>query len=214
MSQGAFLTPRDLEILDALTKRVRVLTLPQIARTWWRTTQDPIENARDRLQVLIKDSLVQIQRVPAHPELSLEAPVTTWRPGLPAPDFGAVSYRLQARWTLPTVSTTCVSATTEAANRLGGHGGRFPREVERTHDIHLAHVYLWFRKQHLGTLAGWTFEEALRQERRRPSDRLPDVILQDAGRRRVIEFGGAYPKAKLKAFHEYCTDKSLPYEIW
>jgi len=214
LPQGAHLTPRDLEILDALTKRVRVLTLPQVARTWWAASKNPTENARDRLQILKANTLVQIQRVPAHPELPLEEPVSTWTPGEAPPVFGAVSYRLQVRWSLPTVTTVCMSATTKAANRLGGHGGRFPREVERTHDIHLARVYLSFKDRRPDLLPGWTFEEALRQEHRRSSERLPDVIILDGHTRRVIEFGGAYPKAKLEAFHGYCKEKALPYEIW
>jgi hypothetical protein len=214
LSQGAHLTPRDLDILDALTKRVRVLTLPQVARTWWAVSKNPIENARNRLQILKTNTLVQIQRVPAHPELLLEEPVSTWTPGAAPPDFGAVSYLLQTRWNRPTVSTVCISATTKAANRLGGHGGRFPREVERTHDIHLARVYLCFKDRSPSLLQGWIFEEALRQEHRRSSERLPDVIIRNGTHQRVIEFGGAYPKVKLEAFHGYCKEKAFPYEIW
>jgi len=210
----AQLTTRDVEILDALTKRVRVLTLPQIARTWWTTSKEPRENAKNRLQILQANALVQIQRVPAHPELPIEAPVTTWKPGDAAPDFGAVSYQLKRRWILPTVSTVCIAATPTAVNRLGGYGGRFPRQIERTHDIHMARVFLLYRQRRPESLSGWIFEEALRQQRGHTSERLPDVILQERANQMVIEFGGAYPKAKLEAFHGYCKEKTFPYEIW
>jgi len=30
----------------------------------------------------------------------------------------------------------------------------------------------------------------------------------------VIEFGGSYGKRKVQAFHDYCEEHSLPYEIW
>ena len=140
------LTARDEEILDTLTRRVRVLTLRQIARTWWLTSVRPEEAARDRLQILRRDGLLQIQTAPAHPELLLESPVVTWKPTDRDPDFGAISYRLKSRWKEHPISTVCVSSTRNAANRFHGHGGRFPRPVERTHDIHLARVYLIYRR--------------------------------------------------------------------
>ncbi len=208
------LTVRDLEILEAVTRRVRVLTIPQIARTWWASSKRPAEDARARLQSLRKDDLLLIERLPAHPELTLQSPITSWEPGVSAPDFGVVSYRLQSRWSEHPVSTMCVSATTVAANRFGGHGGRLPRQVERTHDIHLAAVYLLYRDRHSEVLSNWIFEEQLRHERREKAERLPDAILVTAGRRKVVEFGGAYPKAKLEAFHAYCKERELPYEVW
>ena len=39
---GCNLTPRDEDLLDTLTRRVRVLTLSQIARTWYATTTTPL----------------------------------------------------------------------------------------------------------------------------------------------------------------------------
>lgn len=208
----AELTRRDLEILDGVTLRIRVLTLHQIARTWWATSTRPIENARDRLKILQGENLVQIERAPAHPELALYAPVIHWNPGGPPPDLGAASYQLQNRWKEHPIPTVCVSATGKAAKRFGGHGGRFPRPVERTHDIHLARVYLLYRR--LGATSGWTFEEELRANQRRRSERLPDVIIQNGRFQKVVEFGGSYPKAKLEAFHDYCAKQNLPYEVW
>src|SRR5262245_38246284 len=94
----AVLTRRDLEILDALTKRVRVLSIPQIARTWWAEAADPLRVANNRLRTLQAEELVRVERLPAHPELDLQAPAATWSPGDAAPDFGAISHRLQSRW--------------------------------------------------------------------------------------------------------------------
>jgi len=208
------LTSRDLELLDTLTRKVRVLTIQQIARTWWTTSQRAIENARERVSVLSSRQLLQTQRVPAHPELPLEAPAASWNIGEAKPDFGSVSYRLKARWKDHLVSTLCVSATSSSANRFSGHGGRFPRQVERSHDIHLAAVYLRYRQEQPELVPGWIFEEQLREEKQRRSGRLPDVIICTGSTNKVVEFGGAYPKAKLEAFHAYCKEQELPYEIW
>ena len=210
------LTSRDAEILQALTEHVRVFSLPQIARTWWATSKNGIENAGDRLKILAAADLVEVHRAPAHPEIELREPVIDWTPGDPEPDFGPCSYKLQTRWKQHPVMTACVSATRTAMNRFGGHGGRPPRQIERTHGIHLAAVYLLYRNRSPEVVSGWVFEERLKQERRREKfERLPDVVLRpDGGRERVIEFGGAYAKRKLAGFHAFCARKFWPYEIW
>ena len=46
-------------------------------------------------------------------------------------------------------------------------------------------------------------------------EKLPDAIIDAPGHSRVVEFGGAYSKAKLEAFHRYCSEElKLPYEVW
>jgi hypothetical protein len=214
------LTKRDIEILNILTKAVRVLTVPQIARTWWPESPNGIRVAENRLRALAAERLVYIERAPAHPELLLEMPVASWRPGAAEPDFGAVAYSLQSRWREHPVLTPCVSATEGAANRFGGHCNRPPRSVERTHDIHMARVYLLYRLRHPELLKDWIFEEQIKSERRlarrEPAygEKLPDVVLRTSSQTRVIEFGGAYGKDKLIAFHGYCKERSFPYELW
>lgn len=205
-------TERDREILFALTHHVRAMTLPQITRTWWKESKP--ETARTRLSILEGEDLVQTKRLLAHPELELSAPVLTWKPGDGDPDFGAGSYQLKSRWSQHPVMTLCVSATATAARLFAGHGGRLPREVERTHDIHMAAVYLLYRAHDPASLDSWTFEERLRRERGH-AEMLPDVVLRPrTGQQRAIEFGGAYSKAKLLAFHAYCKERNLPYEVW
>jgi hypothetical protein len=214
------LTARDLEIMHALTKHVRVFSLSQIARTWWPGSENPARAAENRLRLLAADDLLDIERAPAHPELELENPVASWALEQPAPNFGAVSNKLQKRWGSHPVLTPCISASKTAANRFGGYGGRPPRAVERTHDIHMTQVYLVYRRRHPELLPSWVFEEQVKAERKLAADRtppgekLPDVILRTSAGTRVIEFGGAYGKDKLLAFHRYCKEHLLPYEIW
>lgn len=216
------LTIRDLEIFEALTKRVRVLSVQQIARTWWA---DSHRVAQNRLRGLATDGLLQIQSLPAHPELCLEEPVSVWTPGAPNPDFGSISYQLQSRWREHPVLTACVSASKLAAKRFGGYGGRPPRSVERTHDIHMARVFLLYRERHPELVREWVFEEQVKTERRQAlrnaeldyssvEQKLPDAFLRSASGTKVIEFGGAYGKDKLLGLHAYCKEHSFPYEIW
>ncbi len=155
------LTKRDVEILEALTQRVRVFSILQIARTWWPDSKNGVQNASDRLKILAAENLVEVNRAPAHPEIQMVAPILDWTPGDPQPDLGSSSYKLQSRWNQHPIMTVCVSATRTAMNRLGGHGGRPPREIERTHDIHMTAVYLLYRRRSPELLSGWTHSEKL-----------------------------------------------------
>ena len=49
---------------------------------------------------------------------------------------------------------------------------------------------------------------------RRKGQKLPDALLLRSGTAHVVEFGGAYSKEKLRAFHSYCQQQELSYEIW
>lgn len=187
--------------------------MEQVVRTWWPATKTSAA-AVSRLRCLEAKNLIQICAAPAHPEIELKTPIVDWSPGDAVPDFGAISYRLHTRWREHPRRTVCISATRVAAARFVGHGGRFPREVERTHDIHVAAVYLLYRLRSPELLAGWQHEEEVRLERPRRGERLPDVVLHTAVGPRAVEFGGSYSKARLRAFHTYCEHSSLPYEVW
>ena len=118
------------------------------------------------------------------------------------------------------LSSSEAEASRLAADRFGGFSGRPPRAVERTHDIHMARVYLLYRLRQPELLQHWVFEEQVKSERRRarqqsgPSDKLPDVLLRTGSGTMAVEFGGAYGKDKVTAFHGYCKEHSISYELW
>lgn len=209
------LTERDSEILETLARRVRVLTLEQIARFWWPHAENARLLAGRRIEKLATAAYVLPFGLSAHPEIFIHSPVVRWQPGEPTPDLGGAAYRLQSRWTAGARLTRAVIASKATGYRYGGHGGRFPRPTEGTHDIHLAAVYLRFRQSAPELARGWTSEEAIR--RSRPTNRglkLPDALIVTSTMRKVIEFGGSYSREKLASFHEYCSEESLPYEVW
>jgi hypothetical protein len=214
------LSGRDIEIIETLVMRVRTLSLPQVARTWWSGAADASVAARSRLVHLSSAGLVHSFKMLAHPEIEIREPLATWRPGLPTPDLASVSYRARARWSEPASSTELVSATTAAAERFSGHGGRRPRTSEAGHDIHLAAVFL-LMKQELPTRArSWRSEAFLLAERRadraRPaaSGKLPDAMVRDGSSCTAIEAVGTYSTDKLEGFHRYCESAGLGYELW
>lgn len=204
------LTDRDREILLTLTHKVRLLSLAQIARTWWPSAMP--ETARTRLAAL--PHFLTRLKLNAHPELVLDAPLYTWRPGEPAPRYGALSYQLKKRWTQAPEPTTVYIATEKAARYFGGFGGKLRRPLQATHDLHVAQVYLRLFGQDPTQAALWVSEERFAPERRR--EKLPDAVLRDAAGdiRLVIEFGGAYDAQHVERVHLDCVTRSLAYELW
>lgn len=206
------LTDRDLGILEVLTRRVRVLTVAQISRTWWGG--DGTSGATSRLATLAAGGFVRRLRFNAHPELQLLAPVVTWRPGLLAPQFGPLAYALAGRWSRPDELTPAVVATRLAATRVGGEGGRVPRPSEVSHDITFSGVYLRLRATQPERAALWLSEGQLYRQGWGRDGRLPDALIDDPAERTVIELAGTYPKKKLEAFHRFCEEEELGYELW
>lgn len=204
----------------ALTHKVRLLSLAQIARTWWNPSPAGVANARKRLTVLTgnntlsPDHFMLRLHVNAHSELILGGPLFSWNPGELTPDFGALSYRLQSRWTEAIKPTTIYIATEKAARHFGGFGGKLRRPLQVTHDLHVAQIYLHLLKSNRPAACAWISEEQFSPERRH--QKLPDAVLRDKNGEitLVIEFGGAYDTKHVERVHRDCVTRSLPYELW
>jgi hypothetical protein len=75
-------------------------------------------------------------------------------------------------------------------------------------------VYLKYRQADPENAQHWMFETEMQKHRDNKRDKLPDAFISSPTMTRVIEFGGAYAKAKVAAFHHYCADIAVPYEVW
>jgi hypothetical protein len=208
------LSDRDSEILRLLVKSIRVLSIPQLARTWWTDSPDPESSAWNRVKSLQRAGFADAFSGLAHPELPLKEPICRWSPGQPSPSAGAISYRLQNRWNAHPQATKCITASSIARRHFGGSRGRKPRERELTHDIHLSAIYLHLRQADSTLVRYWAYEDTIVEARGHRREKLPDAIIVSPDVTRVIEFGGAYGKQKVQAFHNYCEEQSLSYEIW
>jgi hypothetical protein len=210
------LADRDLDILRTLSLHVRLLSLKQVATYWWSDSPSAIPAARRRLGLLVKSGHLERLRFPIHPIPALHAPVFTWRPQLPPPDYGAVSWTLQSRWTEQPSPTTTFIATTQAANLFGGRSrGRLKRSFQASHDLGLAAVYLHFRKTRPEEAALWIGEDILARFRKR--QKIPDAVIAAAPENKpqlVIEFGGAYDAERVRSFHIDSKIRKLAYELW
>lgn len=209
------LTKRDDEILDALTIRIRLLSLEQVTAMWWNETPTGLTNARKRLQTLVDRHMLCRLQVFARPLPSLAQPIAKWRPRSPAPCFGQVAWRLQSRWTKPPRLTTVYIATRRCANFYGGRRkGELTHEFQATHDLALAQLYLSLKRKAPQKAQQWFGEDMLRRQFR---TKQPDAVIAEsptARPRLVVEFGGAYDMPRVAAFHKHCKKMKLPYEIW
>lgn len=77
-------------------------------------------------------------------------------------------------------------------------------------------MFLSIRRRRPELIQQWIDEDRLAPYRR--GEKLPDAIIADhagASPRLVLEFGsGNYGVDRLRAFHDDCELRGLPYEIW
>lgn len=208
------LTAKTGELLNVLTKRLRLLSIPQIARTWFTDTRDPPINALQTAKRLETRGLVRVLAVMAHPEIELVNPLFRWLPNSDAepPDFGRLAYRAQARWTRALARLSLVMATERANHLVGGRlGGRPLRSREVTHELHLGQLFLRLRDEAPATAESWQPEDQLFRERRGEGRKLPDaqVTVPEIV---AIEFAGAYAKSKIAKIHQDLQHSR--YELW
>lgn len=207
-------TARDLQIVEALTTKVRLLTRDQVARGWWQPSKRRAEHTAERLRVLTAAGLLDSYRVNVHPVLRVETPVFRWAPGDSDPEAEAVAKRLRGRWTEAARPTTVYAASRLAANLFGSFAGRLPDLTHRDHDLLLGEVYLLYLRAEPEAAARWAGEDTRPKAGFRIKD--PDAFLLNDGGDidRVVESGGRYGATQVEAFHEHCAEHDLPYELW
>lgn len=207
------LTTRDIELLETLTLRIRVLSVEQIMRVWWPDSRI-VDTVNRRLKQLERAGYLSRLGLMAHPETSLTKAICVWTRHDPLPDFGAIAWQLNSRWSQPLVNTDCVIATRFAGRFFGGYGGRKPRRAETTHDLHLSAVFLQMRTNQPELATTWISEEARKKDTAH-GEKLPDAIVSDGDRKIAVELGGkSYDRGKLEDFHKFCVEQNLDYEIW
>lgn len=207
------LTERERELLEALARCVRVFSVEQIRRTWWSTVQHGERAVLARLRVLESNAYINLDRALTHPELPLRAPLIAWPGDGQTPDFGKVAYALKARWKDVPRAERIVTIAPGIAAQFGGYPSPPLRLDEITHDLHLAAVYLFYREHFPALARDWISERVIRRTRPVRGGPIPDAMIRGASQR-VIEFGGAYSKQRVRIFHAFCLARGFPYELW
>jgi hypothetical protein len=213
MTRNFILGGRDREILTALTQKVRLIGFRQLANHHFGG--DPA-NTRRRLRILQAAGLIVRATVMARSIPILLQPVWAWSPGDSVPDMGIIANRVQSRWRKrATRACQAILATPHAAQLVGGHAtGHLTREMQATHDLGVTAVYLFLERAHSPRAEAWRGEDVFAHTRH--GEKRPDAFLVNAtgAVQSVIEFGGDYGPERLRAFHEDCASRELPYEVW
>lgn len=145
----AVLTHRDLDILETLTRRLRLLAIAQVQRVWWPTHMS-CRVARRRMRQLAVAGLVCRTIVNAHPLLPVEGPLGVWQPGDGEPEdrepnAHRISRQDRDRWRQSSGPIEVFTATRRTANLFGSTAGRLPPMLHRDHDLLLAQVFTFYR---------------------------------------------------------------------
>lgn len=207
------LTERDIDLVETLTRRVRLAAVSQIAKLWWSDASGSA-TARSRLRRLQSAGLIERHWINVHPLLPVTRPLVAWKPGDDDPDAEQIAARIKHRWCEPTVPIEVCVATAAAANMFGSTARGIPSWEHRDHDLRLTSVYVHFRELQPRLVQLWVGEHALPKAGYRLKD--PDAFLIDLQGDvvRVIESAGRYCATQVAAFHEHCSDHDLPYELW
>ena len=207
------LTPRDFDILETLTRRVRLLTVWQVARIWWPNAKSQC-HCRRRIESLVRAGLIEMLSICVHPLLPVDKPLFRWKPGATEPDAERIATTCQKRWSKPDRPLTVCVATPRSANVFGSTACGTPPVEHRNHDLRLADVYGRYRREWPELAATWIGEHALPRAGYRIKD--PDAFLCDADGsvRFVIESAGRYSTEQVQSFHDHCAEYDLPYELW
>jgi hypothetical protein len=210
------LQTRDDEILCALSLKVRLFSLEQLASTWWSEGDAGKDTARRRLDRLVRAGLLHRFRVTIRPLPVLDRPVASWAPGRECPELPEIAWTLQSRWTTDTRQAVVYIASRRCANQFGGRRrGELKHDYQATHDLGVSAMYLRVCQSDPSAAEEWIGEDMLR--RVLGHGKTPDAVLAvdpAAAIRLVLEFGGAYDLVRVREFHQYCSARELPYEIW
>ena len=210
---NALWTKTDLDIVETLTRRVRLLSVEQIARVWWPEIRS-LRVVRRRLRRLSAAGLVAKAMVNIHPLLDVCSPLVRWTPGEDEPDFAQIAARAKGRWRLASIPKQLFLATKLAANLFGSSAGHLPELTHRDHDLLLGQVYVLYRTTRPAEATRWVGKDARPKAGYRIKN--PDACLlgSDGQVIRVIQSAGHYSQKQVETFHEHCVGYGLPYELW
>ncbi len=203
---------RDLQLLEALALRVRLIGQRQAADAFW---SGHLANTRRRLQQLSATGMLTRHVVNAQPLPEVIDPIVRWQPGQPIPNADRTAFQLQSRWRFRSLRPTVVYFPTERT--ITEFEGR-PRSqtllTQITHDLGVTAVWLRYAQQNSTLTSLWVGEDILAPSR--VDQKLPDAALVDQHGEPtlLIEFGGSYGAARVADFHDDAAARGLPYHLW
>lgn len=203
---------RDDSIVRALAVKVRLLSLEQIAATFWPQAQTA-DRARRRLTALKRRGLVDRLEVLARPLREVGEPTFSWTPGEESPDERVVARHLRAPPEKPRPTTVYV-ATKQGRRRFAG---KLDLRLDRrhvTHDLHVAAIYLRLLQADPGAAEAWLGEDARGKAGYRVVD--PDAVIGPRSHSPpiAIEVATNYDHRRVRRYHDCCEERGMAYQLW
>lgn len=206
---------REKDILYILSWHVRVLSLEQIARGWWRGKATARRRANDFLKARSQSGWLHVRELISRPTASLEAPLVTWEPGQQRPDLKELSGLLIRRAGTSPKKIKVVTATRKTRQLFGVAGAAHrPKLTQLSHDLFVSEVFLRYDADGLDIDRQWVSEDYLPKDW--PVRSRPDALIRDQEGEinRAVEYGGAYTLRRLATLHGALESIPLAYEIW
>lgn len=207
------LTPRDIDLLETLTLRVRILCIEQLLAIYW-PGYPASHAARRRVESLVRTGWIQRHVISTHPAIAVERPLFRWVPGQRGPDVATIVHAAQARWSSPARLAEVFVASPRTACMIGSIARRLPPPEHRERELHVGTIYSHYRTQTPELAAFWVGKHGLPKPGY--GQRVPDALLRDSGGRilHIIQSAGRYGTAQVSRFHDYCESNDLSYELW
>lgn len=201
------------QFVRVLADSVRVMSIVQVASTWWTDTRWGRSRASAATNQLVSDGWLHMQWALSRPVQSLVSPLIAWRPGDRRPDFRLTVRLLHQRAMADARPVKIVFAARRAVIFFGT--GRAPsiKLTQMTHDLNVSELYLHYRRNGLPDHC-WTSEDRLPRDW--PLKARPDALLRSENGDvvRATEYGGDYPASRLTELHAGLSSIGLSYEIW
>lgn len=205
----AQLQERDWQLLTALAQCYRLTTASRFAQQ----SQIAQSTARRRLDRLTATGFLNRLTLWVSDIPSIEAPLATWLPGDPTPDFGAIAHAAQVRWHDRPIRRTCAYTASSRALALFSIAPRpHIKRHHATHDLAMADCYdycsiRWPELEFVG--------EDLFVHERGHGEGVEDAQLVDGSQIvAAVEYAGAYRRERVAHFHHHVSERDLPYYLF
>lgn len=209
---GGLWTARDLDIVESLTQRVRLLSLDQVARIWWAKGSG-LRVVHRRLRKLAEAGLIECRLVNVCIGIQPTEPLISWSAGDEEPNADKLADRNQSRWDQRAVPTEIITATRLAANLFGSSVFGLPPVHHRDHDLLLSEIYVVYCIRRPTEANLWRGADNSCSDS--PVPRADAFLLnEDRTVVRAIESAGHAGAHEITAFHRRCAQASLSYELW
>ena len=203
------------DILFALAWHLRVLSVDQSARTWWRGQATARRRANDAMKARQENGWVHVRELISRPPAPLDGPLVSWAPDQRAPDFDELSRLLHRRARTAARKIEIVTASRKTRELFGVLGqAHRPKLTQLSHELFVAEVFFRYQAKGLDTDRQWVGEDQF--PKTWPVRSRPDALIRDMDGNivRAVEYGGAYTVRRLSTLHAALKSIPITYEIW